>query len=691
MFKGIDDSILLDEEQRKAIISDEDYSLIIAGAGSGKTTTMAAKVKYLIEKRNVDPSKIILLAFTNKACEELSNRINNDFRLNVDVLTFHKLGMNFLKKIFSKPPRPIQDGISRKIIIEYITKEIFEDKDKLKDFVNTFDKYIKFDDKCYVYKSFSQYYEHYVDLVYQTNKLKLKEFCDVRIKKRMRKCRAIDGDFYKSIGETDIANYLFKNGIDYEYEKRYPYETTSAYLPDFTINNNGIFTYIEYYGLNKYYENGLYSKDDVNYYNKLIDKKRKLHNNNKTDLIELYSDYDSNTNYIKELIKELEKRNIVGIKKNYVDIFKKLMYTEQTGQYFKLISLFQTFIDRYKEMGNGIKDFEFYINKTNDKKIKKQLSYLKDFYIFYERKIHKNYQVDYADMINYAYRYVDVLKRNNKSLAFDYVIVDEYQDISMQRYNLLKRISELFDSKIVAVGDDWQAIYSFSGSDIELFTNFYQLMGYADILKIENTYRNSQELLDITTDFVSRDTSTFDKNLKSNKHLDKPVEIIYYNREMPISKYNNLTYIIEKIYEENNNGNILLLGRYNDELEDLLATGYFKKKNETALLYSKNPNINIEFLTVHKSKGLGYDNVIILNGINAKKGFPSQIEDEPVIKVLNYDRISNIAYPEERRLFYVALTRTKNKVYVLAPFSPREKRSEFVLELEKNKNVDKNI
>ncbi len=98
MYKGIDDNIHLDEEQRRAILTDEDYSLIIAGAGTGKTTTMASKVKYLVDIKEIVPSKIAVMSFTKKATQELENRIKIDFEIPVNVTTFHSLGLAYIRE-----------------------------------------------------------------------------------------------------------------------------------------------------------------------------------------------------------------------------------------------------------------------------------------------------------------------------------------------------------------------------------------------------------------------------------------------------------------------------------------------------------------------------------------------------------------------------------------------------------------
>ena len=281
--------------------------------------------------------------------------------------------------------------------------------------------------------------------------------------------------------------------------------------------------------------------------------------------------------------------------------------------------------------------------------------------------------MDFSDIINNAYEYLDKLKDKFK---LKYLLIDEYQDISIQRFKFVKKISDIFNTKIVAVGDDWQSIYSFSGSNIDMFKRFNELMGYSSIIRIQNTYRNSQELLDLTTSFVSKDISTFKKNLKSNKHFDNPIEICYYNYEIN-NKIDCLVDIIKSIYKNHPNDKILILGRFNQEKEELLNSGSFSILNDK--LICNIVKANIDFLSVHSSKGLGYDYVIILNALNSKYGFPSKIEDDALLKLLNNKE--KYKYAEERRLFYVALTRTKNKVYILCP-DRIDKRSEFVIELE---------
>ena len=683
MFKDIK----LDDEQRKAVLMDEDYSLIISGAGSGKTTTMSAKVKYLIEKCNVNPNDIILLSYTNKATEELENRINKEFNLNVEVLTFHKLGMKILRKRTDKPLKIIEKNQIYDYISNYIKNDLFNDKEKFKDFTIIFNNYLNFDDCIFEYDNFNDYFNKYKEIVYNENKDDLENYIVKRIQNRLKNYKGIDGIVYRSKQEAILANYLFQNGFDYEYEKIYPFKVDDekSYKPDFTIKNNDLNVYVEYYGLTKLTSNNKYTIDDIKIYNNLIIKKRNLHEKYKTDLIELYSEYDNEKNYIEVLDEELTRRDFINIPRDNKEIFNKIMDTSTDINFYKFVELAIKFINKFKENNYDLKYFDTLLNENKDPNTKKQLAFMKELYIYYNKTIHSQNLIDFNDMINYSCNEIDKIK---DLFNFKYIIIDEFQDISIPKYKLIKTISDLYDSKIVGVGDDWQAIYSFSGSDIDLFKNFADLMGYGEISKITKTYRNSQELIDVAGNFISKNIDQFNKDLISDKHLKNPVEIDYYYKVKGINKAYVLNNIIKSIYTK---GNILLLGRYNSDINSIIDSPYFKKGPHNRIISKDYKEAKIDFMTVHKSKGLGYDNVIILNGLNAKKGFPSYIDDDDLLKILDNKKEEKIGFAEERRLFYVALTRTKNRVYILTPYIPKNKRSDFILEIANMENVKENM
>ena len=695
MFLKIDPNICLDDEQRKAILIDEDYSLIVAGAGSGKTTTMAAKVKYLIDKKNINPRDIILLSFTNKATEELNHLLNEKFSLNVEVLTFHKLGHKFIRQILNAKPEIISGGGTYELLSKYFVEFVFPNKKILKEYIDCFSEFLYLDDGIYAFDSYDDYYNYFMNKKYNECKNNLKEEINRRILNRSKFLKTINGEYVRSESEVKIANYLYRKGIPYTYEKIFPYRLTNGrvYRPDFTVDNLGEEIYIEYYGLSMLTKNNNIISENLKY-QKDIFLKRKTHEKYKTNYIELFGRYENGDYFLPVLSSKLKTFNVIKRDRDDKTIFYRLLETSKTMPYFNLISFFAKFIEQFKERGYEKNDFEKFRNITDDNLVQRQLYLLENIYKYYEKSLHTivdgKVKIDFQDMIHYAYSKMNKLE---DKVSYKYVIIDEYQDISTQRYNFMKKISDLFHSKIVAVGDDWQTIYSFSGSDIELFTKFYESMGYAEVTTISNTYRNSQELIDLAGDFILKNSFQLDKKLYSNKHLDKPIELVKYD----YNDYNdNLPEILNKLiynlYLKRPNDKILLLGRFNSELDNLLDSKFFYKNtySDDKIVCKSCPNMDIDFLTVHKSKGLGYDQVVILNGLNIYKGFPSQIKDHPLIKLLkNNNDFENgvIEYPEERILFYVALTRTKNKVFIMTP-NDFEKKSDFIKEIENNKEVE---
>jgi DNA helicase-4 len=256
----------------------------------------------------------------------------------------------------------------------------------------------------------------------------------------------------------------------------------------------------------------------------------------------------------------------------------------------------------------------------------------------------------------------------------------KFQDIAKQRFNLSKRLADVTGARVVAVGDDWQSIFAFAGSDITLFQKFKELMGDGIELFITHTYRNSQELIDIAGNFIQKNSSQIKKRLISPKKLKDPITIECYDDTINIRK--NWVQKIEDtigniVNEFGPKSSILLIGRYNFDRDWLIKSEKFNEITKEKIKSVLYPNAEIIFLTVHTSKGLGFDNVIVLNMIEDRYGFPSQIEEDPIMKLVTHQD-SSIEFAEERRLLYVAITRTKNRVYLITPLS---RPSRFVIEL----------
>ena len=799
LFDNIDGKSL-DDNQRNAVVNDDDRQLVVAGAGCGKTLTMAAKVDYLIEKNGLNKADVLLLSFTRKAAEEMQDRLG---RIGIDMesFTFHKLGLDIISKVQGKKP-DVYDDI-RSCLNDYYKEVLSTNKKAARNFLNlvglmllpNYDQDASQGERMLADKSWdfttlknmfwssdnerlrsrladdlrelreekrafdatSEYETAFITKFIETVQRiaaddELSKTAIDSIKKRLQgksdnnplstedpiirdisdlvvslirskeyERTSLRNELLKSREEVKIANYLFLHGINYEYEAEYPFDEKDnyrkRYRPDFYLPDDDV--YIEHFGINK---NGraphLSAKNEKEYLAGMR-WKRSLHREKGTKLIETYSWQFQNgsiEDYLNEKIREL---NIKTKELDYGEVIDKLFRSDEYHNSINSVAtLITTFIALFKSNNYDAEKFNELLKSCGDRKkdekeraqMERNIAFLrvaKSFYRYYSEFLEKNSYIDFNDMINLATSYV---ASDAYSPDYKYVIVDEYQDISMGRFYLIDEILKKTGAKLFCVGDDWQSIYKFTGSEVSLFTDFLDYFGPYSRIDIVRTYRNTQELLRVAGSFVMRNGAQLKKELISNRHDSYPVNIVYYSlldnilEETGSKQGNNpgelidksvrsITSALEKAIDAIHNskeyyGNdILLLGRNNSDIDSLEFGGKLHKSlrdGRVIITHDDYPQMFMEYLTIHRAKGLESDNVIILNLFNSIAGFPNQMTDDPVLDLLHRDEKESYAYAEERRLMYVALTRSRNRVFLI---SPDVNYSTFVDELKIMPNV----
>lgn len=693
----------LNEKQIQAVITNEDNVLVVAGAGSGKTKVIEHKVNYLINTLNVNPSDILVLAFNNKAVKELQERI--PILSEDNITTFHKFGSKILKH---NPELQIFDiAVEQEKYFNFIKKIIIE----------------TIEDSNY----YNLLYTYFKSFFYKTKNIH--EFASIEEYKNYifeNKLLTLNSEIVKSFGEIDIANFLFLHNIPYEYEAEYKYSYTKSplhniYKPDFYIpaNDKHDDIYIEYYGIDR--ENNTLLQISKEKYNETIEWKRELHKRNNTKLIELFSYNRFEGNLLKKLKCELNKFKVdtsqllnkderlkVLNSKTEIDNFTRLLvsflqhFKENNLNYgilwstltnqLKLLSLklleIQKCIEKLdietKNPDNNLKinNLRYEINQ-----IRRKRAFLKIFnavYKKYQNELEYKKKYDFADMISKASDEICKSEQTNQ-LKYKYILVDEFQDISKGRANLLKLVLAInYNSKLFAVGDDWQSINRFAGSDLFIMKNFGKEFGEngtrkSVLIKLNQTYRFNSNISEVASKFIQKNPFQIKKEILA-KEADVPSVLIWYSD----NEANALENIINQIYEDTKNNvdkktSILILGRYKLNTENR-----FGIELDTCIKSLKRDSdykkiLEIEYSTIHSSKGLGKDYVIILS---LRQGaFPSSQEDDPILDLVMAQK-ENFDNAEERRLFYVALTRAKKKVYLVGTDNP----SAFLIELTNSGN-----
>jgi len=639
----------LDEQQRRAIVSEENNCLVVSSAGSGKTSSIVGKVKYLTEIKRIEPSRILLISYTNKAAAELTERMNI---ANLRGYTFHKLAIDIIGKITGEKPSICENT---DVVLVQIYKSMQEDPVFKKNVLSYFIDY--------------QMQEEGWEKKKKEIRDNLSEQKNLRLKTLLPD---MDGNtvFVKSEQEQRLCFVLSSLGVNFRYEEPYEYnlsdETHSQYKPDFSIHyvvdGKPQRLYLEHFGVD---EHGLvptwFAKDkNMSYeeankkYNDGITWKKEAHAKYGTKLITTNS-ADFSFFDIREKMKELLTQAGVPIVERTNEELYSLIIPKDSKREKTFIRLIATFITLLKASCKSIDNITSTALAADDKRSAFIIKGIfEPVYVLYEKELKTRKQIDFTDAIIKATE----LCNSQHPLEYDYIIVDEFQDISLDRYEFLKALRGTNKpAKLFCVGDDWQSIYRFSGSDMSLFNHFQDFFGPTDIKKIETTYRFGEPLVSLSSNFILRNSAQIKKTI--HPYSEDVKTNIFFKAYDKLSFCDDIERIIENVP---NDKSIFLLGRYS--FDDYYLSFKYKCEKIGNRFYYNICGRRIEFLTVHKSKGLEADYVILLQCNKDIFGFPSQMSDDPV---LNYVLTENDNFPfsEERRLFYVAMTRAKISTIVL--------------------------
>lgn len=650
----------LTPEQRLAVITDEEATLVLAGAGSGKTSVIVAKAGYLINSGIRRPDEILLMAFGKDAATEMATRIEERAGAKVDALTFHALGNSIIRQVESGAPALAAHASDDKQFAVLLRDILFND-------IATQPAL-----GALLLKWFSEFYWPY------KSEWDFKTTDEYYQYIESHELRTLQGELVKSFEEWEIANWLYLNGIAYEYEPDYehdlPENKRTAYTPDFRLTESGV--YIEHFGVRKSRgssgETRLTTAPHVdrNKYLEGMEWKRKVHAENETTLVETFS-YERVEGRLTEALEEKLAPYVTPSPIPPEQILEQLAGMGHLDAFTQVLG---TFLRHFKGSGTSLSDCLDRANRSPDKA--RGTAFLKIFeHVLDAYQNRLGDRIDFEDMIVRATEHV---KAGRYKSPYRHLLVDEFQDISEGRASLLKALkAQHQDARIFAVGDDWQSIYRFTGSDIHLMRDFGEEFGgvFAGAsgihrsIDLGRTFRSVDKIALPARTFVLQNPSQITKQVIPAGTSEIPaIRVAYYGWRQEIEA---LKSALEDIEADANGSetSVLLLGRYN-----------FLRPEELPQLHRRYPNLSLKFMTVHRSKGLEADHVVILRVASDRMGFPSEIVDDPLLDLV-LPKPEEYDHAEERRLFYVALTRARKTVTVLAD---RQRPSVFARELVEN-------
>ena len=619
-------------EQAEAVATDEDVTLVLAGAGTGKTAVIAGKVAHLVANRVVPPERILVLAFNRKAAAELRERLEAD-HADVDVATFHAFARRVVAQTALAPSiSPLaEDELQLGRMIDRTLESLLRDPEHgaaLREFIlYNLGEYRAAHD----FERPSDYFE-YLQRV---------------------ELRTLGGERVKSLEELKIANFLALHGVRYRYEASYPAPTATTaqrqYRPDFHLPEHDI--YIEHFGVDRRGEPPpRWREAEREEYRRGIEWKRAIHAEHGTLLVETYSWQHRTGIWQRALREEIEALGVELQPRPAEELIERLRGLMRSSQLSRLLVSF------LRHVTSGDYDEQELRQRASEAADPERAHTFLDLF----GEVHAAYrralagEFDFDDLINRA---AQKIATGGWESPYDYVLVDEFQDISRGRMKLLAALKRP-GAAYFLVGDDWQSIYRFAGSDVGLMRECERWLGRVEERTLSRTFRFANGIQAPSSEFAQRSPAQTSRRLQpADRTPDHGVAVIWAN-EASIG-LNQARADLDRL-GVNRQASVLALSRYRQNLP-------ISPRNGRALQQS----------TVHAAKGREADYVVVLDLNDERRGFPSQIEDDPLL-----DLVAPPAEPyefaEERRLFYVALTRARHGVYLLAdPLRP----SPFVTEL----------
>lgn len=652
----------LSGEQREACIRLEDSNLLVASAGSGKSATMVGKVAYVLEKQLHDPSEILVMAFGKPAAEELKERIARQLglepgELKCRVTTFHALGLSIIKEVEGRPPQMVnwaEKPAGEARFVDDIIKELVDTDEE---FRRLWIEILLLFPKAHIPPAEFRTAEEYRDYMADNNG------------KRPKEIATYPGIYVQSLEEQRIVNWLWLQTMEFEYERQTETrdeDGTARWLkPDF------------YYPASKtIHEHFAISADGTSPFENYVEHarlKRAAYARLGADLFETTSAQASDGSLLDRLRAELEHREIALVERPHDEVLKATRpvvlahYKKIIGVCIKHIRASGLTLDMLLEKAKSLHD------PNRAERFARVVSKITD---VYTRKLDAQRCIDFDSMIGDAVKLVETGRYHS---PFSLILVDEFQDISDPRAKMIKALKHQKPfTKLFAVGDDWQSIYRFTGSDLTIFTQFEENFGASWQGRLESTYRCNQTLADAASAFIQRNPAQLTKTVRSSRSaIPRSIRAIPVKTGKNKSSFADACHQVLDRLDSFLSGNaghwrqrdghklkVLVLWRYN------LLNPFQSASPEFA-------NIEVTGKSFHSSKGLEADYTILLDVSEGDYGVPSRIEDDELLNLV-IPRPEIFEFAEERRLFYVALTRASRGTFLLYD---RDQPSRYIAEL----------
>jgi DNA helicase IV len=582
----------------------------------------------------VAPEKILALAFNRSAAEEMKERLKKHFGIDIEVTTFHAFGYSILRENGVQ----VRDVQETEKVVDDLFSQLIQRHQRLKQlFIEYLSNYLQDEPQDIDFQTEEEYYQYM----------------------RSQRYLTLSGIQVKSLAEKEIANFFFMHSIACSYERQVDW-LTQRYRPDFYLPEYDI--YIEHWGLDREWQTAEWI-DAESYRKTRIWKLAKFHQYRKI-MVETW-EYERTEGTLIEHLKQSLQRVCPTLQfhpLSYTDLVHKV-YEREFDRAREIKKLMATLITQAKSHFLTPQQLEHRLRTFEGKQKTRHFGEMALLvYQEYEQYLKENQWIDFNDMINQA---IDLIRARPEIYAerYEQILVDEFQDISHQRLALVKSlVNERTTTKLFCVGDDWQSIYQFAGSDVTFFVNFEASFAEPAVNFLSTNYRSAPNIVQASGHLISFNRYQREKQVEASSIASGSIRVFRFPEKIIGNTFNAaqaqhvFTTIQDLLQQGERPEEIMVVSRFNRPLRDLER---LFQQDGSRRTYNK-----IRCLSVHRSKGSEATHVFLLSVVSGIFGFPSEMHDDSVLEIIKPARRNSTIFEEERRLFYVALTRSKKQVYI---------------------------
>ena len=598
----LDDSLL--KREKLAIMCGEDKVVIPVKDNNKRIKILENKVDYLINVEKVKPNKICVIGD-----DSIYSKYN---RNDIDVFSYY----DFAKKLMGSGKKNISFNDRCVILGDYIQNVLFKDKKKFSEVYDAFSIALLFNEDAMQFETFKDYHTYMFQRSFLNSKKSKEDFVKSRILFSRNRLFGIDGIKYPNEIMVDIANCLWCSGVSYKY-----------------INNNNFDIY----------------NDDIHY--KLVYIDGNYCNKRENDIIYLYSNYNDDTSCIGHLIYELVKRRYPIEKKNYDEIYLDIKSSTIDEYYIDFIMYivmpFIKLIEENNYSDDYIKIREKELSDNNDKKRFKVLLW---FYDYYKKYREENNLID-----DYLYLYGVSNKVHN--LSYSNIIIDDSTSF-LENY----KIDGDYKFNLFILTGKENILIPYLTSNIKLFCDFKEYLAINKIIPIASVYYGLNEIDNIAYRYTEDNVLKVCNIYGDVMTYKKKVFIYLYDDSNYLLDNYNSNYLVKHILsckKINDYKKVMIIGRNENDYNNLSLGDFMGVKNKKVIIGDN----MIDYLNMDDNNMKVYDSGVLVWPMDSKNCFKYDSMDYNYISILNDEKRSK--YEWERKLFYMAISRVKNNLYVV--------------------------